>query len=164
MTSTTHTSDQVLDGSAELESVLMSFADQLENDPFDDAITESKVPIAEGFVEIFAMQQDSRGGVWPEHSPVTVKIHGEHPLLILTGDMYSSLTREGGDYNVMNVGDRSLSWGTSVTYAVKQNFGGLNENGSYTPAREFMWWSETMKSEVSRLIFDYIEFNIVANL
>jgi len=57
------------------------------------------------------------GGIprWKAHSPVTVKIHGPHPLLILTGSLFESATGGRGSYTYYS--DKSVSFGSNVEYA-----------------------------------------------
>jgi len=140
----------------ELEGVLLDFADALANDPFEVALQECKVPIATSFIGIFARQQASDGSTWPEHAPFTVAQHGPHPLLILTGAMFASMTNESAQGHVGTSGSRMLSWGTGLHYAAKNNFGGPNDNGTYTPSREFVYWTEEAIVGCVDRIYDYL--------
>jgi len=140
----------------ELEGVLLDFADALANDPFEVALQECKVPIAQNFVAIFAAQQDSTGATWPEHAPFTVMKHGPHPLLILTGAMYASVTTESAVGHVGSSDNRMLTWGTGIEYAAKNNDGGPNNNGTYTPSREFVYWTNDAIEGCVDRIYDYL--------
>src|SRR2546430_510093 len=56
---------------------------------------------------------EGRGeGTWPGMDPDTVRRHGEHELLELTGTLMKSLTRAQGFYAVREASDAEATFGT----------------------------------------------------
>jgi phage gpG-like protein len=76
-------------------------------------------------------------GTWPPHSPMTIAIHGPHPLLILTGAMKRSVTQRGSEGRIEDIMRNQATIGTSFFYAPYQQFG---TSGPHPiPARPFLW-------------------------
>lgn len=76
-------------------------------------------------------------GQWPPHSPMTIAIHGPHPLLILTGAMKRSVTQRGADERIEEIMRNEMNIGSSLFYAPYQQFGTNGPNP--IPARPFLW-------------------------
>lgn len=90
----------------------------------------------------FARQEQPDGTRWPKHAPLTVLLHGPHPLLILTGRLKAAATGGSGSYRrkiafkgrvVEQVGVRA----SAVPYAVVQQKGGRGSGGNYVPKRSY---------------------------
>ena len=82
-------------------------------------------------------------GAWAPHSPVTIAIHGPHPLLILTGDLLRSVTETGATGSVQQISDREMTLGTSLFYA------GWQQRGTdKIPARPFLWVDYSWLGEI----------------
>lgn len=133
-------------------------ADRINNDPFTDALESCTDAVSGGFSQIFLEAESAAGEKWPPHAPATVAKHGPHPLLILSGIMLESVRQEGAVHNVKVVSERELSWGTSVEYAMAQNFGYEQNN---LPAREFMYWTDEMADGCMDRLQAYIDEEIL---
>lgn len=136
------------------EADLNRMIEQWVNDSHLPLVVQLREPIARGFADIFNSRVDSRGDSWPDHAASTIAQYGPHPLLRLSDTMYRSLTTSSGDAHYELLSDTSISWGTTVVYASKQNFGEDKQN---IPAREFCYWSDNMINESMKVISAYID-------
>ena len=127
------------------------FSSLLDVASYEEPLAECKDELRNNFVEIFANQKSSEGDQWPAHSPVTIKLHGDHPLLILSGDLYQELT---GD-SVMS--ERRVTAGTDLEYAEWNNDGVPDNN---LPQREFMYLTEDTQNACVEHVGDYIFKNM----
>lgn len=109
---------------------------RLEDGSFADALTDSVRTINKAVAENFANQSSPHGGAWPARK----RPHGglvydsgpkagqafEHPLEILSGNLFQAETEEFGSGHVQQVGAREAFTGASkdeVPYLFAQNFG-----------------------------------------
>lgn len=127
---------------------IFDFGQTLMNDSFEEPLSKCSEEMRNGFVEIFANQKSSTGDIWPPHSPVTIQLHGEHPLLILSGDLHEQLTSGTG---ISESSERRVSVGTDLEYADWNNDG-----TEKIPAREFMYIPEDAQNACVEHIGDYI--------
>ncbi len=135
----------------QLEGYLNGIVYFFANDSFSDGLNACKKAIGENFIEIFANRQGLSGNAWPAHAPATVQRYGVHPLLILTGTMYTSVTTSGSTGHYEMVGNREMEWGTTQFYA-----GWNNDGTSRIPAREFMYWTENGADGVVDALASYV--------
>lgn len=116
-----------------------------ENASFE-SVFKNLIPVLhEGFAENFA-NTSAPEGPWPPHAPATVRIHGPHPLLILSGTLLRSVTTTGSEGNVEQISGREMQVGTSMFYAAWQQHGTPK-----IPPRKFLWlngqWVERVANE-----------------
>lgn len=90
----------------------------------------------EGFSSNFD-QTRAPYGQWPTHSPMTIALHGVHPLLILTGAMKAAVTQSGAASRIEEITQTEAIIGTSLFYASYQQYGTNGPNP--IPARPFLW-------------------------
>ncbi len=98
-------------------------------------------------VRNFAAAASAQGDAWPPRKDQTQK----HPLLILTGQLFLSVTSEFGGQHVENISPRSLEWGTRVPYAGVHEFGSHKKN---IPQREFMDVDDETLDECQEILAD----------
>tara|TARA_R100000664_G_scaffold34243_1_gene55655 strand:+ start:11706 stop:12137 length:432 start_codon:yes stop_codon:yes gene_type:complete len=130
----------------EAVNLVNEFGDDLIRGSYEIPLAACSEELRLGFVEIFSNQTSSEGESWPPHSPVTIKLYGEHPLLILSGSLYDELT-SGVDEST----ERSISVGTDLDYAEWNNDG-----TEKIPAREFMYIPESAQDACVEHIGDYV--------
>lgn len=92
----------------------------------------------------------SDGTPWAPHAPMTVRMYGPHPLLILSGTMWVASTMSGVQGNYVEVNDRSIVTGVTLPYAEKQQFGTAT-----IPQREFYYVRDSYAYEIGNLAADY---------
>ena len=90
----------------------------------------------EGFASNFD-QTRAPYGQWPPHSPMTIALHGVHPLLILTGAMKAAVTQSGSSDRIEEITQTEAIIGTSLFYAPYQQYG--TSGPRPIPARPFLW-------------------------
>ncbi len=110
--------------------------------------------IYDGIALNFALSQDAWGNVWAPHAPLTIKMYGVHPLLILSSAMVTAATNTGAPGNVVEVQDRSFMVGVDLPYAATQQFGDQSKN---IPARPFFDPSDETIERLGTLAGDYFE-------
>jgi hypothetical protein len=114
---------------------------------------QAVVPVVhQSVVANFGRQVSSDGSVWPAHAPLTILLHGPHPLLILSGDMLSAAA--GGSGALVEAGDRSLEMGIdsgTIPYAWKQQEG---YRPGRIPQREFYYLHEDDMPEADQVFGD----------
>lgn len=111
-----------------------------------------KEPIRAGVADIFEQQVDSSGSHWPPHAPLTVKLHGPHPLLILSGKMHAAALG-GSGATEGNSGDE-LQLGIdaeAIPYAAVHQTGG----GNNIPQREFFYVTEQALDACAEIVADH---------
>lgn len=135
--------------SAELE----QSAQQLENLPIardlQDQITDL---IYAGIQRNYDDQRAANGSAWAPHAPMTVRMYGPHPILILSGAMQEASTKTGVEGNYLDVDDRSIVTGVNLPYAATHQFGDLDRN---IPARPFYDLPESYITEIENLAVHY---------
>lgn len=95
--------------------------------------------IQEDIGQHFEDKVDSDGRQWPPHAPLTVALHGPHPLLVLTGLLRSAAARRGyGSHLSIEPGGLVYGVdGSAIPYAAKHQHG-----FGVIPQREFMYLSD----------------------
>lgn len=132
----------------EADEVFSAFASSLESGDLTPAFRSCIEVASEGFSDNFGATK-APYGTWPPHSPVTVAIHGPHPLLILTGDMYRAVTKEGSEGRIQDLEPRSLVLGTDLFYAAWQQYGTAK-----IPPRPFLWLDKPFVVQVTEVFAD----------
>lgn len=98
----------------------------------------------------------SDGTPWAPHAPMTVRMYGPHPLLILSGTMWVASTMSGVQGNYLDVQDRSIVTGVDLPYAQQQN-----EGTAYIPQREFYYVGDSYAYEIGNVAADYFTQEVV---
>lgn len=94
------------------------------------------------------------GYTWAPHSPVTIALHGPHPLLILTGAMKRSVTQTGAEGRIEDIMQNEMTIGTSLFYAPFQQFG--TTGPPRIPARRFLWLQGSYVDELAEIFADQV--------
>jgi hypothetical protein len=134
---------------------LTKMLDQIETDPFTSAFEECKQHVGQGIDSIFYAAMDSMGSEWAPHAPSTIARYGIHPLLELTGVLKASVVGQGAGHIEM-IEDRTLTWGTSVEYAIYLQMGTVN-----MPQREFLWLPPFTIEKCAETIANYVNTQII---
>jgi phage gpG-like protein len=143
----------------ELRGALAGMVNDLNHDPFTEALLDCRDPIGRGVAEIFIQKEGSSGERWPEHAPATIARYGPHELLILLGILVRSVTESGEEGHIERIEDRSLTWGTDLIYAATHQYGDMSRN---IPQREFLYLNDKIADECQEIISDYIDRNILS--
>ena len=106
----------------------------------------------------FALEQDAWGNTWAPHAPLTIKLYGPHPILILSSTMVHAATTTGAPGNVVIVEDRTFIVGVDLPYAATQQFGDPSRN---IPARPFEDASEETIERLAVMTGDYFEQEVL---
>ncbi len=134
--------------------VMRSFANDLLTVDFHDAFEACVETVNSGFEENFD-EARAPDGPWKPHAPLTILLHGVHPLLILSGKMKASVTQRGTEERVENIGARDAAFGTDLFYAGYQQFGTMK-----IPARRFLWlgpvWVDAVTEKFSAVAFQIL--------
>jgi hypothetical protein len=83
----------------------------------DEVLTEGADRVFESIAENFSRKEDASGKPWPAHSPMTVQLHGVHPLLVLSGAMRQAASGSSGSIRKWSKqqGRQSLGLGISIS-------------------------------------------------
>lgn len=130
---------------------LLEGADQrLEDASFTDPLEDAADQFGLEVTKNFERQEDSSGQPWLPHSPKTIRLHGEHPLLRLTWTMYAAAIDPNDSNSKKIVQPREVVFGidgTKVPYAKRQN-----EGGGRVPQREFFYLTKDGEGEVKDVL------------
>ncbi|MCR9295578.1 MAG: hypothetical protein NXI32_22910 [bacterium] len=121
----------------EFANLLGAASGKLERESFKDPLEQAARSCAEFVGDNFQRQQAESGESWLPHAPLTIKLHGEHPLLRLTWTMYAAATNIDDPKAKKIIGDREIVFGidgTEIPYARTQQSG-----EGRVPAREFFY-------------------------
>jgi hypothetical protein len=130
-------------------------ADTCENGDLSDELRGTVPSFHNGFLGNFIRRQDPRGVPWAPHAPLTIRLHGVHPLLILSGAMLAVSGDEGSAGNITRVTDRGRRLelgidGATIPYAITHQ-----EGSDRVPQREFLYANdETVDSALERFVQD----------
>lgn len=111
--------------------------EKLASASYREALEQTSYEVAERMGENYVRQEDSSGNPWPPHAPLTVKLHGVHPLLKLSHAMYAATINPDDPNAKKTLGDREVVFGVDgneLPYATKQN-----EGAGRIPRREFFY-------------------------
>lgn len=112
-------------------------ADRLAKADFRPALRAAGDQFGQEVATNFLREEDSEGNPWKPHAPLTIALHGEHPLLRLTYAMHRAATDLNAAAALSLVEDRKITMGidgSEIPYAWKQN-----EGAGRIPAREFFY-------------------------
>lgn len=132
--------------------MLDTAGDRLERASFKEPLDKAGEQFSQEVAGNFERQEDSRGELWKPHAPLTIKIHGEHPLLRLSYDMYRAATDLSNAAAIKRVEDRSITLGidgTEIPYASRQDQG-----GGRVPQREFFYLNAESIDRVGEVLED----------
>lgn len=93
------------------------------------------------------------GAAWAPHAPMTIRMYGPHPILILSGAMEAASTMSGIGGNYLEVSDRSITTGVTLPYAATHQYGDASRN---IPARPFYDLRESYIHEIENLAANYL--------
>lgn len=124
------------------------FGDELLGMDFGPVFDSLIDPVHAGFVDNFDRTQAPYGR-WPPHSPVTIMLHGPHPLLILSGTMKAAVSTRGSTGRIEELTPESLTIGTDLFYAPWQQYGTRK-----IPARPFLWLEGSHVDRITDLFAD----------
>jgi phage gpG-like protein len=127
---------------------LRQFGDELFNMDFGPVFESLIDPVHEGVAENFDATR-SPSGKWPPHSPVTIMLHGPHPLLVLSGTMKAAVTSRGSSGRIEEFTRDSLTFGTDLFYAPYQQYGTRK-----IPARPFLWLEGSYVDRITDMFAD----------
>jgi len=125
---------------------------RLEQASFREPLNQAGYEFGEQVGQNFSRQVSSDGSPWPPHAPLTVRLHGPHPLLRLTWAMYAAATNPDDSAAKKILEDRQITLGidgNEIPYAVKQN-----EGEGRIPQREFFYLSEEGEVAVRDILAD----------
>lgn len=112
-------------------------ADRLDNADLRPALRAAGNQFGDEVAGNFQRQEDSSGNPWAPHAPLTIALHGVHPLLRLSYAMYRAATDLDAAAAVSLLEDRKITIGidgNEIPYAWKQD-----EGAGRIPAREFFY-------------------------
>lgn len=92
----------------------------------------------------FRNSKEAEGAAWPPR-----KDSKTHPLLILTGELFQSVTSSAGKDHLELVSDRSMAVGTELDYAATHENGSQKRN---IPPRPFIGIGEQYEQELDGII------------
>lgn len=124
--------------------------DRLDKASFREALERAGKQFGQEVQRNFERQEDSSGTPWKPHAPLTIALHGVHPLLRLTYAMYQAATDLDAAGSTKLLKERSIMVGidgTEIPYAIKQD-----EGAGRIPAREFFYLSEEGAERVQEVI------------
>lgn len=139
----------------EFQQLLNRTADTCESGDVSFALRGTVPAFHNGFGGNFVRREDPQGITWAPHAPLTIRLYGIHPLLILSGAMMAAAADEGSPGNITRVADggRTLELGISggeIPYAWQHQAG-----TDRIPRREFLYASEeTVDNVVERFADD----------
>ena len=122
---------------ADMARVMAEGAEDFATTPLNEPLRKSAQELRDGFAANFTSQSAPESGPWPPHAPETIRRHGVHPLLILSGEMFQAATGEGSRGNITDIEASSLEVGVdldAIPYARAQNYG----LDGHIPQREFL--------------------------
>lgn len=119
--------------------------------PIDAAMLKVADELRDGFSKNFDNRVTEDGTRWPPHAPLTVALYGPHPLLILTGHMFASVTTEGAADNITRHSHREVELGTETDYAITHQ-----EGTPRVPQREFLFATDEVLDKCGEIIGDAI--------
>lgn len=110
--------------------------DRFHNATLRDTLEEiERVLERDAFGANFALSAAADGTPWAPHAPSTVARYGKHPLLILSGDLFLSVTSNFGAHHISRIDGRTLETGTDLVYAAVHQYGWPERN---IPARPYL--------------------------
>ena len=109
------------------------------------AVADLSVEFQQAQEENFNRAEDSSGTPWKEHAPMTIALHGPHPLLILTGAMKTAAMGGRGSSFSIKAGPRKTTCVVSISknaipYAWKHQHG-----AGRIPRRQFFYMPKTAR-------------------
>lgn len=134
---------------AELDKLAQDFAAAPAMRDLDRQIREA---LYRGIRANFMDGSSADGSPWPPHKESTVRRHGPHPLLILSGSLLESATSESGKGSYLEVTDNEITIGVKLPYAKVQQFGYPPKN---IPARPYYDVPDSIGDQVEGLLRDY---------
>lgn len=90
--------------------------------------------------QLFLSQGRRGGGSWKPLKPDTIWRKDSSVILVDTTELYESLTKVGSEFQVLNIGNTEIEYGTDVPYANIHMTGAPRRN---IPARPFIRFTAT---------------------
>lgn len=133
---------------------ISGLADRFASDPLTDALKACREVLFKAFGDNFRNQASPGGSPWPARKDP----RPSHPLLILTGALFQSVTSSFGEGHVERIGNREMEVGTALPYSAAQNFGYPERN---IAQREYMGIDDTAADELAGVLSDYVQLELV---
>ena len=110
-----------------------------------DAAAMAGIEFQEAQGENFDRAEDASGKPWKEHAPLTIALHGPHPLLILSGDMKRAAMGGEGSAIKIKAGKKGTTCVVSISksaipYAWKHQHG-----AGRIPRRQFFYMPKSAR-------------------
>jgi hypothetical protein len=121
---------------------------------YRDALDAGARQVGEIVGDNMLRAEDSSGTPWPPHAPLTVQLHGPHPLLRLTWTMYAAATNPDDPNASRTLADREVLFGidgTAIPYAATHQRG-----EGRVPQREFFYVRNTDEPRVEVAMIESI--------
>lgn len=134
----------------EFVSMLESAPSRLAQANFSEVLTDAGKQFGVEIAGNFARNEDSTGVTWKPHAPLTIALHGVHPLLRLSYAMYRAATDLEAAAATSLVEERQITMGidgSEIPYAWKQN-----EGAGRIPKREFFYLNGDSVDRVGEVI------------
>jgi hypothetical protein len=134
----------------EFLTMLATASDRLDKADFRPALRAAGEQFSDEVAGNFLREEDSDGNPWAPHAPLTIALHGVHPLLRLSYAMYRAATDLDAATALQLLEDRKITIGidgNQIPYAWKQD-----EGAGRIPAREFFYLSGDSVERVGEAI------------
>ncbi len=129
-----------------------------------DAIKAGEDEFLNGIGENFTRQEDPEGARWPEHSPITIMIHGVHPLLILTGKMRSAAMGGSGSVRIVKSDGKRMVVQLGISSKVVPYYRKHQDGTRRIPRRRFYFLHRSKRPSVVRAIQTKVRAKIRGDL
>ena len=124
-------------------------ADVVERTDYSALLREFRYSIAREKAEMFENQADVHGNPWAPLAESTIKKKGHETILIETSALRTSLVDVDGEGNFNEVDSHSLTYGSTVPYALVHEQAHGNR-----PARPTLGMSESLTAEFEQKVLD----------
>lgn len=98
-----------------------------------EAVSAAADKVFESVGGNFDRAEDAGGEAWPAHSPVTIAMHGVHPLLILSGRLKRAATGGSESVRIKNFPRGKTVYGLGVSPSIP--YWRVHQKGSAGPPR-----------------------------
>lgn len=98
-----------------------------------EAVSATADKVFEAVGENFDRAEDASGAAWPEHSPVTIAMHGVHPLLILSRRLKNAATGGSEAVRRKSFANKRTVYGIGVSPSIP--YWRVHQRGSSGPPR-----------------------------
>lgn len=132
-----------------------------------DAVRKATEEIFAAVGGNFDRAEDDTGAPWKEHSPMTIALHGVHPLLILSGKMKEAASGGAGAKRIKDF-DRSrtimklgMGGGKKLGYWRSHQYG---DPARRVPKRKFFYLHQSERGAIVKMLRARIKAKIKRDL